>query len=66
MYYEVLWYERDIYADMYEDELVETKEFKSKKAALNFYNKHKHDKEKYGWWITKRDEGNNILEDIIY
>ena len=58
MYYEVLYYlDEDL-------NNFETVEFKSKKKALKFYEQHKD--EYYGWWITKRDSDNNILEDIVY
>ena len=43
-----------------------TKEFKTKKSALNFYEKHKNDTDKFGWWVTARDEDGCVLDDIIY
>lgn len=57
--FEVLWYVKGINDP-------KTKEFSSKKAALNYYEKHKDDKGCHGWWVTKRDEDWFVLEDIIY
>ena len=56
--YEVLWYtDPDTY---------ETKEFSSRKAAMNYYEKHKDDDGKFGWWVTKRDEDWFVVEDLVY
>lgn len=60
VYYEVLWYTLPKLSNY------ETRTFKSKKAALNFYNKHKDDVDKWEWWVTKRDEEGYVIEDIIY
>ena len=59
MYYEALWF--IVGHDDYN-----SKSFRSKKAALNFYNRHKDDPDKEGWWVTKRDEEGIVLEDYIY
>lgn len=59
MYYEVLWY--------YEvDGDCDFKEFKTRKQALQFYEKHKNDCDKFGFWVTKRNADGEVLEDIIY
>ena len=57
-YYEVLWYNNQ---DDYD-----TKEFRSKKEALNYYEQHKNDADKINWWVTQRDEYGCVVEDIIY
>ena len=59
--YEVLWF-------MDHDGLIEdcfTKEFQTKKQALNYYQKHKTDSEKYGWLVTKRDHEWRPIETYI-
>lgn len=58
--FEVLWY-----TDKKLDNYV-TKEFHTRSEALNFYNAHKNDKDKFGWWVTKRDSNWEVVEDIIY
>lgn len=69
--YEVLWYEKvEEYVDDLKPSFVveysHTKEFSSKKSALNFYEKIKKDKNLYGFWVTKRDvETWEVLENII-
>ena len=60
--YEVLWY--DDTEQKFEH--YETKSFKSAKAAMNYYNKHKDDAGKYGWWVTKRDEDGVVIDDLVY
>ena len=58
--YECLWYRDPELNDTV------TKEFSTKKAALNFYEKHKNDPDKFGWWVTKRDEDWYAVEDLIW
>lgn len=57
--YEVLWYTSPEMCDY------QTKEFSTRQAALNFYNEHKDDENKFGWWVTKRDKNWYVVEDII-
>ena len=64
-YYEVLWYEGQneheaLCGDYY------TKKYLSRKQALAYYEKHKNDANKFGWWVTERDEDGYILDDLIY
>lgn len=57
-FYEALWF-------MDHDDIIEdvfTKEFKTKKQALDYYEKHKNDPDKYGWLVTKRGHGFKPLE----
>lgn len=61
MNYEVLYYTS---VDMMGDPIF--KEFKTRKQALNFYEQHKNDNDKFGWWVTKRDQDGYVVEDIIY
>lgn len=62
--YEVLWYEGPTeYVAMHDDP--HTKEFKTREEALDFYEKHKDDTDKFGWWVTKRDSDWSVIEDII-
>lgn len=60
--FEALWYDdEERKFDHYE-----TKEFRTRKELMNFYEQHKNDKDKYGWWCTRRDnEDGELLEDII-
>lgn len=59
MYFEVLWYlEKERMNPVF-------KEFKTKKGALNFYQKHKNDNDKFGFWVTKRDEDGYVVDDLI-
>lgn len=58
-HYEVLWYDTN-------GENPQSKDFATRKQALAFYEKHKADTDKTGWWVTKRDEDWNVIEDIIY
>ena len=58
--FEVLWY-TDKELNNYE-----TKEFKSRVAAMDFYNAHKNDKDKFGWWVTRRNSDRAVVEDIVY
>lgn len=60
--FEVLWYvgEKDTFGDY------ETKDFSTLQAAMNFYNKHKDDQDKYGWWVTKRNSNWEVIEDYVY
>lgn len=58
--FEVSWY-TDEKLDNYE-----TKEFRSRAAAMNFYNAHEDDKDKFGWWVTRRNSDWAVVEDIVY
>lgn len=60
-FYEVLWFKD--YDGIIEDCF--TKEFKSKKAAMKYYEKHKNDIDKYGWLVTKRTYGFKPVEVYI-
>ena len=69
MYYECLWYCKT--EDQSDDETmqfgdIDCKEFKTKKQALSYYEKHKNDPDRCGWWVTKRDEDGCVIEDYIY
>ena len=57
--YEALWYTDKRMKGDYQ-----TKEFASKQQMLNFYNQHKNDSDKFGWWLTRRDSDWNVVEDI--
>ena len=63
--FEALWYEGED-----EDEAMNgdphTKEFKTRKEVMNFYEKHKNDKNKFGWWVTRRDSDWFVVEDIVF
>lgn len=68
-YYEALWYykeegQTEEMAFQFGD--TDSKEFRTKKQAIAFYEKHKADTDKCGWWVTKRDDDGYVLEDIIY
>ena len=68
-YYEALWYNKKPTES--EDEGMQKgdcsfKEFASKKKALEYYEKHKNDADKCGWWVTKRDEDGMVEDDYIY
>ena len=39
---------------------------KQKKQALSYYELHKNDPDRCGWWVTKRDEDGCVIDDIIY
>lgn len=60
MYYEVLWYKNENL------ENPTFKEFKTKKQALKFYEEHKKDTDKFGFWVTKRNEEGEVLKDLVY
>lgn len=67
MYYEVLWYvdvDETMLCDSYND--YRCREFKTKKEAMSFYELHKNDINKYGWWVTKRNRDGEVVEDLIY
>ena len=59
MKYEVLWYELGC-------DDPQSKEFKTKKEAMAFYNSIKDDDDKCNFWVTKRDADWYVIEDIIY
>jgi len=40
--------------------------FATRKQALKFYEEHKDDNDKFGWWVTHRDADWSVIEDIIY
>lgn len=65
-YYEVLWYikENENDEEMYEN--YDYLEFDNYREAMQFYHRHKYDLDKYGWWITKRDEEGFVIKDYIY
>lgn len=56
--YEVLWYDLG--------NNVHTKTFSTEEAAMAYYEKHKDDDLKWGWWVTKRDKDWNVLEDLVF
>lgn len=58
--FEVLWYDNER-----KDGYYYTKEFRTRKEAINFYEKHKNDSDKCGWWVTHRDADWYVIEDII-
>ena len=58
--YEALWYIDESL------ETYETKEFSTRQALLNFYNKNKNEINHYGWWLTKRNSNWEVIEDIKY
>lgn len=61
MFYELLWYDK---RKGNEDPV--WREFKTKKQALCYYEKIKNDNNLYDFWLTKRNEEGEVLEDIIY
>lgn len=64
MKYEVLWYEHHNEEANYE--ITHTREFKTRKQAMGFFNKICKDPKNYGFWVTKRDEDWNVIEDLVY
>lgn len=69
MYYEVLWYnkeENESVENSMQNGDIDCKEFKTKKQALAYYEKHKSDNDKCGWWVTKRDKDGFVIDDIVY
>ena len=66
--FEVLWYKKEVVEDKYGNELTfedyETKDFFTRKSALKFYEEHKNDPDKYGWWITHRNSDWEVIEDV--
>lgn len=64
-YYSVLWYtEIDENGNPQGD--FDEREFQTKSKAMNFYNKHKNDKDKFSFLVTKRDEDGFIIDDIVW
>lgn len=53
------------YLDKQQNNYIE-KDFSTKQALLNFYEKHKNDKDKFYFWGTKRNSNGEVVEDIIY
>lgn len=64
--YEVLWYVGATEQEAMLGGNIYTKEFSTKKQALNYYEKHKNDAGCFGWLVTKRNSDWEIVEDIIY
>ena len=60
-YYEVRWYLDEMDKDKYE-----YREFASKKAMHNFYEKHKSDKGKFNYELTYRNKYGEFLKDISF
>lgn len=66
-YYEVLWYEGDTEEEALNSGNYTAKTFASRKQALNYYEKHKAEPHRWGWWVTKRySDDDSVAEDIIY
>lgn len=63
-YYEALWYEGETELDALQGDFL-TKDFKTKKDAINFYNDHKNDKDKFGFWVTLRSRNGDLIDDVI-
>ena len=63
--FECLWYEGLTEEQVFKDD-PKTKEFTTKKQAMKYYEEHKNDSNKFGWWVTKRDNEWFVLEDYIY
>ena len=63
--YEVLWYVGQNEKDALQGDIY-TKEFSTKQAALNYYEKHKNDCGCFGWWVTKRNAYGDVVEDYIF
>ena len=67
--YEVLWYkklETETVAEAMRNGDYETKSFYTRKSAMKFYEEHKNDTDKCGWWITHRNSDWEVIEDIVY
>lgn len=64
-YYEVLWYEGETEEQALQNDFT-YEEFNTRKEAMFYYNKHKNDKNCWGWLVTKRNEYGEIVEDIIF
>ena len=60
-YYEARWYLDETNKDKYE-----YREFASKKAMHNFYEKHKADKGKFNYELTYRNKYGEFLKDISF
>lgn len=67
-YYEVLYYNctpEEFKEGKFDD--FDSLGFRTKVEAMKFYNHHKKDEDKAGWWITKRDsESWEVIEDIVW
>ena len=63
--FEVLWYEGATEQEAYNRGDYRTKEFYTRKKAIAFYNEHRNDEGKFGWWVTHRDSDWYVIEDII-
>ena len=59
-YYEARWYLDETNKDKYE-----YREFASKKAMHNFYEKHKKNKGKFNWELTYRNKYGEFLKDTL-
>ncbi len=64
--FEVLWYKGQTEEEALRNGDIQTKVFYTKKQALAFYEQHKNDTDKYGWWVTHRNADWEVIEDIIY
>lgn len=66
MHYEVFYYNcsKEDFLEGRENDY-ETIGFRTRKQALKFYEQHKDDEDKAGWWITKRNKDWEVIEDII-
>ena len=62
--FEVLWYEGTNEKEAINNGYI-TEEFRTRKEALDFYEKHKNDANKFDWWITRRNADWEVIEDII-
>lgn len=58
-YYNVTWY-TDKELNNYQ-----SKDFRTKREALAFYETHKNDTDKFEFWVTYRDCDDYVLNDII-
>ena len=61
MYFEVAWWNDE--EQMNDPEFLE---FKTKQEALDYYDSHKNEPNRYGWWVTQRDSRGYVVQDIIY
>ena len=64
-YYEVLWYEGKTEEEAMQGD-PKTAQFHSRLSAIDYYSVKKLELNRWGWWITKRNQDDEILEDIIY
>lgn len=62
--FEVLWYEGNTEEEALRGDY-HTKEFFTKKQALAYYQAHKGDANRFGWWVTHRDADWDVLETLV-